>query len=93
MASILNCRNNADVTIKDSGHLYEWMSSLELVACGKFPTDNISFLLFLDVMNFHKNPNIFGMRHNSKAKQFWTTGLKLFESNILNTMEGFKAIR
>ena len=78
--------------MKQYDHLDQWIEFLKLVADGKFPMNNISFLLFLDVVQFHSQTNICGMRYSHAVKQFWAVGLRLFRSRFIRFMGGYKAI-
>lgn len=62
----------------------------KLIAEEKFPFDNLSFLLFMDVVRFLSLGNSSGMRYDDKIKQFWKIGYRLFHGKWLKFMGGPK---
>ena len=51
---------------------------LELVSDNIFPLYNISFLLFLDIVNLFPTENASGMRYRKETILFWISGLLNF---------------
>ena len=65
--------------LKRAGKLTEYISFHKLVSDGKFPLDNLAFLLFLDVLRwFRTETAIYSMIYSEEIKLFWKTGLRLF---------------
>ena len=65
--------------LKRAGKLTEYISFHKLVGDGKFPLNNLAFLLFLDVVRwFGTETAIYSMRYSEEIKLFWKTGLRLF---------------
>lgn len=59
----------------------------DLLASASFPTDNICYLLFLDVVAWFSCENTTLMRHNPK---FWQIGFRLFHGKFLRFKSGMK---
>jgi hypothetical protein len=65
--------------LKRAGKLTEYISFHKLVNDGKFPLDNLAFLLFLDVVRwFGTETAIYSTRYSEEIKLFWKTELRLF---------------
>jgi hypothetical protein len=65
--------------LKRAGKLTEYISFHKLVNDGKFPLDNLAFLLFLDVVRwFGTETAIYSTRYSGEIKLFWKTELRLF---------------
>ena len=60
------------------------------VADGKFPLTNISFLLWLDVVNWYKHEVTSSMRYMEQTKKFWKLGWRHFGGKFVRFMTGFK---
>ena len=54
--------------LKESGVLNNICKFLELVSDDIFPLDSMSFLLFLDTVNFFETENASGMRYRKEKK-------------------------
>jgi len=54
-------------------------SFFEMVSAGTFPLDNISFLLWSDVVNWYKMKSTTNMRY-SDTKMFWKLGWRNSEN-------------
>ena len=75
--------------LQNAGRLHEYLAFNRLLAEGRFPLDNIAFLLFLDVVRWYDlEKNTTAMRYNPDVKLFWNTGLKLFKGRFLRFMGG-----
>ena len=69
----------------------EYIYFHKLVSDGKFPLDNLAFLLFSDVVRwFGTETAIYSMRYSEEIKFFWKTGLRLFHGRFLRFMSGPK---
>ena len=60
----------------------------KLLKQDKFPTNNISFLLFLDVVKWFSVENTCQMRYTTITRNFWQVGFRLFHGKFLNFMRG-----
>ena len=61
-----------------------------LVANGQFPSQNIGFLLFMDIVKWYATDETSEMRYSSEVKRFWRVGMKLFKGKCLRFMSGLK---
>jgi hypothetical protein len=61
-----------------------------LVSNGKFPMQNISFLLWTEVVQWFNLENTSSMRYMEKTKQFWKLGMRHFGGKFIRFMTGFK---
>jgi hypothetical protein len=61
-----------------------------LVANGQFPSQNIGFLLFMDIVKWYATDETSEMRYSSEVKRFWRVGMKLFKGKFLSFMSGLK---
>lgn len=66
-----------------------FISFLTLIE-GKFPLNNLSFLLFLETVRFFSNQCTTEMRYFPETKRFWRTGYRLFHDKFLYYMGGPK---
>ena len=82
--------NSAIPNLLKSGLLKEICTFLQLVANNCFPLDNISFLLFLDVVNFYSKENVCAMRYRQDTYLFWIYGYLLLKGRFLRLMGGTK---
>ena len=69
-----------------NGQLPQWIRFNKLLAHQNFPTNNIAYLLFLDIVDFFSSDTAFSMRYNDQTKQFWTLGYKLFKGKFIRFM-------
>lgn len=76
--------------LKKIGHLDDWANFIKLLENGKFPTDNLSFKLFMDVVRWFKGETVHSMRYSPTVKRFWALGYTLFKDKFLRFMGGFK---
>jgi hypothetical protein len=63
--------------------LETWIIFHEMLVQDSFPTDNISFLLILDVICFLSCESTTRMTYTSEVKEFWRTGYRLFHGKFL----------
>ena len=78
-------------SLKDCGKYEDYISFNQLISKGKFPLDNIAFLLFLDVVRWYSlDKSTTCMRYSEPCKLFWKTGFKLFRGRFLRFMGGPK---
>ena len=82
--------NSAIQNLLKSGLLKEICTFLQLVANNCFPLDNISFLLFLDVVNFYSKENACAMRYRQDTYLFCIYGYLLLKGRLLRLMGGTK---
>ena len=78
--------------LHEHSRLSEWVAFFKLVSEGGFSVDHIACQLFLDVIKFHQNSSIYGMRFTKEVRQFWTVGLQLFHARFIRFMGGFKCV-
>ena len=78
--------------LKLKGQLEAWEKMMTLIKDGEFPFENISYLLFLDVVQFLSLPNTSLMRYSETVKRFWTTGFKLFHGKFVHFLSGRKHV-
>lgn len=76
--------------LKEQGKLYHWIQFMRMTGQNHFPSDNIAYLLFLDVVEWYAAPSIRSMRYSDEVKLFWRLGQKLFHGRFLRFMSGFK---
>ena len=62
----------------------------KLVCDGKFPINNISFLLWTEVVQRFKLENTSKMRYMDQTKTFWKLRMRHFGGKIVRYMTGFK---
>ena len=74
----------------DNNQYGNFLNFAKLLAHRKLPLDNISYNLFMDVVNFYSCKTTQLMRYNPVSKSFWQVGKKLFHSKFINFMCGFK---
>ena len=55
-----------------------WLKFNKLLAKNNFPTNNIEYLLFSDIVNFFSLDSPYSIQYHSEAKQFWSLGYKIF---------------
>ena len=67
------------------------VSFFELVANKQFPLDNISFLLWIEVVKWFSCVSTTQMRYTDETKLFWKLGWRLFGKRFVNFMGGFKS--
>ncbi|XP_070182230.1 uncharacterized protein [Littorina saxatilis] len=87
---LLEILPNAAQRLKEQGLLSTWLLLHELICEGTFPLNNISFLLFLDVVRFYSEENTSSMRYREETKLFWRTGYHLFHGKFIRFMGGPK---
>ena len=76
--------------LDEHGHLNDSMMLLKLLQSGKFPMDNIVFILLLERIHFQKCPNTVGMRYSDRTKLFWTVVYRLCKGSGLKFFSGPK---
>ena len=60
-----------------------------LVSNGKFPMQNISFLLWTEVVQWFNLENTSSMRYMEKTKKFWKLAMRHFGGKFIRFMTGF----
>ena len=70
--------------------VHDFMSLARLIATNRFPLDNISFALLLDVARFYSLSNTRNMTYPDSTKLFWRVGYKLFHGSFIRFMSGGK---
>lgn len=61
-----------------------------LVSESRFPMQNISFLLWLEVIRWYQQGTSTTMRYMNQTKLFWKLGWRLFGGRFIRFMGGFK---
>ena len=67
-----------------------WLKFNKLLAKNNFPTNNIAYLLFSDIVNFFSLDSPYSIQYHSETKQFWSLGYKIFKGKFLRFMGGDK---
>ena len=82
------------LSIVDPKHSDRIKSMMKLMADGKFPYDNIAFLLFEDVIQWFVSGDVRSMRYSEEVRRFWLTGAQLFGNKYIEFCRGpgFKGI-
>ena len=65
-------------TLQEEGQLETYMKFNNLLASQEFPTKNICFLLFLDLVDWYSCENTSRMRYRTETVKFWQIGYRLF---------------
>ncbi|KAH3776262.1 hypothetical protein DPMN_177682 [Dreissena polymorpha] len=74
---------------KESGHLQLYIQWYNLTAEDEIPRNNISFLLFLDTVEWFSCKTTSEMRYiRPETKKFWEVGYRLFKGKFLRYMGG-----
>ena len=60
------------------------------VSLGQFLLQNISFLLWIEVIKWFSCRNISTMRYSDATKKFWKLGYRLFGGRFIHYMRGYK---
>ena len=60
------------------------------VSLGQFPLQNISFLLWMEVIKWFSCGNTSTMRYSDATKKFWKLGYRLFGGRFIHYMGGYK---
>ena len=61
---------------------------MRLLSSGKFPLTNISYQVFLDLVQWHSISDHKLMRYDPRVMQFWSTCKILFHTQMLEFMRG-----
>lgn len=77
--------------LQKAGHLTEFCNLLRLIAADRFPLQNISFLLLLEVARWYSVDNTTKMFYSDQAMQFWKVFYRLFHGKALRFMMGIKS--
>jgi hypothetical protein len=78
-------------TLKDSGHVSDYLAFNRLLIENRFPVNYIAFLLFLDVVRWMDlDKSTTSMSYSDDVKLFWSTGCRLFHGRFLRFMGGSK---
>ena len=75
--------------LKD-GHLQEWLQFMRMTDLNCFPSSNIAYLLFLDVVKWYSLGDSKLMRYSDEVKHFWRLGQKLFHGKFITFHEQFQ---
>ena len=65
-------------TLQEEGQLETYMAFNFLSASQEFPTKNICYLLFLDLVDWYSCENTSRMRYRTQTVKFWQIGYRLF---------------
>ena len=77
------------ITVLEShGIQSDFITFLKLVADGKFPLNNVAFMLFIDVVKWFDSKDIRSVRYNDTTMKFFWLGKKLFGGRFLRFMSG-----
>lgn len=76
--------------LKRNGHDETFLKFCKLLAFEEFPTNNICFLLFTDLVELLYNTETCQMRYNDISIKFWQMGYRIFGGKFLRFMSGPK---
>jgi len=76
--------------IKEQRKIDVWLKFFRLIEDGIFPDKNISYQLWLDVVNYMGNDDVHSMRYNEDVRSFWALGYKMFRGKFIRFMSGPK---
>lgn len=77
-----------ELGMQDPVHAKRLKDMFTLIVEGSFPFDNISYLLFEDVIQWFSCKDIRSMSYSDKVKLFMATGRKLFGDRFIEFMRG-----
>ena len=69
-------------------HAERILDMLLLMQRGSFPSDNICFQLFSDVIAWFQSSDVRGYRYSGPVRKFWAVGYRLFRNKFLEFMRG-----
>ena len=64
---------------------------MNLLATETFPTHNICYLLFLDIVEWFSCNSTTHMRYREETLQFWRIGYRLFHGKFIRFMSGMRS--
>ena len=67
---------------EESIHSVRLLQYMELMESGRFPTTNICYRVFLDIVKWYSISKPSDMRYSPDVKQFWHLGKVLFHSKF-----------
>ena len=73
-------------TIKKAGFLHEFNELHRMLANGSFPLDNITFLMFIELIKWKMGQS--AVKHHDAVKRFFKIGYRLFHGPWLRFMRG-----
>ena len=77
--------------LEESGQLDSYIKYNELLASGRLPTNNICYLLFLDIIEGFSSENTPQMRYRfPETVKFWQIGNRLFHGKFIWFMSGLR---
>ncbi|CAC5380555.1 unnamed protein product [Mytilus coruscus] len=77
--------------VQKAGHLADFINLLKLISVDKFPLNNISFLLLLEVARWYSLENTTKMFYSDQCMRFWKVLYRLFHGKALRFMQGVKS--
>ena len=77
-------------TLQEESQLETYMNFNYLLASQEFPTKNICYLLFLDLIEWFSCDNTSRMRYRSETVKFWQFGFRPFHGKFLRFMSGLR---
>lgn len=87
---LLELTKRALSRLKEEGLLSDWVKLHRVIADGTLPMNNISLLLFIDVVRFYSCKTSTQMRYRDETKKFWQAAYRIFHGKILRFMGGPK---
>lgn len=76
--------------LSDVGYDKTMLEFFKQVNEGDFPLQNISFMLWMEVVKWFGCGNTSTMRYSDATKKFWKLGYRLFGGSFIHYMAGFK---
>jgi len=89
MKSLIEMLPSVLETLKIHNQLSTYMKWCKLLKEGKFPLDNICYMLFLDLVEWFDKPFTSQMRYlREDTRQFWEVGYRLFKGKFIRFVTG-----
>ena len=73
--------------LKEDGHLEEWLQFMRMTDLNCFPSSNIAYLLYLDVVKWYSLGDSKLMRYSDEVKQFWRPLTGFIFLNLFGLLE------
>ena len=78
--------------LEEVGQKEYFTKFINLIHSGNFPLENICYLLFLDLVDWHSCDTTIRMRYRPETVKFWQIGYRLFHGKFLRFMSGLRSL-
>ena len=78
--------------LEEVGQKEYFTKFINLIHSGNFPLENIWYLLFLDLVDWHSCDTTIRMRYRPETVKFWQIGYRLFHGKFLRFMSGLRSL-